>query len=64
MQMTRHGEISREAPIAAALADPLVRELMVADKVDDGELRVMLDKIADLVTRRGSAARSEKPAGS
>ena len=59
--MMRHGEISREAPIAAALADPIVRDLMIADKVDAGKLRVMLDKIADLLTRRGSAARSAKP---
>jgi hypothetical protein len=61
IQMTRRREIFLDPSVTAILADPIVRDLMFADKVDFGELRLMLDNIADLLTRRSSAARSEKP---
>lgn len=52
--MTRRGEISCEPSLGALLADPLVHDLMAADKVDVGELRLVLDKIANLLTRHGT----------
>jgi hypothetical protein len=61
IQMTRRREIFLDPSVTAILADPIVRDLMFADKVDFGELRLMLDNIADLLTRRSSAARREKP---
>jgi hypothetical protein len=48
MPMSRRDKIS----ISAILADPIVGDLMAADKVDAGELRLLLDKIADILTRR------------
>jgi hypothetical protein len=52
IQMTRRREIFRNPSVTAILADPTVRDLMFADKVGVGELRLMLDNIADLLTRR------------
>jgi hypothetical protein len=53
--MTRCGEIPREPSIAAILTDPLVRDLMAADRVDAGELRLLLDKIAQVLTHHPPA---------
>jgi hypothetical protein len=63
MPMIRGGKISREPPMTAALADPMVRGLMAVDKVDAGELRLQLDEIAGLLTRRGSAAKERNRRG-
>jgi hypothetical protein len=52
IQLARHREISREPSVTEMLADPSVRALMAADKVDAGELRLLLENIAEILTRR------------
>ncbi|MBN9045940.1 MAG: hypothetical protein J0H18_09765 [Rhizobiales bacterium] len=67
--MTSNPTHENEESIDAFLMDPIVRMLMRADKVHEGELRTMLNEVADALLRQAelvrdpSSGETEPPAG-
>lgn len=59
--MGQRGEQILEQSVKDLLADPIVRDLMIADGVDPIELKALLDTIQRAVESRAKISPREKP---
>jgi hypothetical protein len=59
--MAPRGEPTLELSVEDLLADPIVRDLMIADGVDPIELKALLDTVQRAVKSREKGAPGEKP---
>ena len=59
--MAPRGEPTLEQSVEDLLADPIVRDLMIADGVDPIELKALLDTVLRAVESRAKSRPGEKP---
>ena len=59
--MATRGEPTLEQSVEDLLADPIVRDLMIADGVDPIELKALLDTVQRAVESRAKRSPGEKP---
>jgi hypothetical protein len=60
--MAPRGEPTLEQSVEDLLADPIVRDLMIADGVDPIELKALLDTVRRAVESRAKSSPRDKPA--
>jgi hypothetical protein len=60
--MGPRGEPKLEQSVEDLLADPIVRDLMIADGVDPIELKALLDTVQRVIQSRPKSSSREKPA--